>query len=104
MGVSTVYAIIEDSGKQFMVQKGNVILVDRKDVEPGNEIKFEQVLCVDGQVGFPFVEGASVSGLVRRNVKDAKVTVRKFKRRKKYRRCRGHRQKYTQVEIMEIVS
>jgi large subunit ribosomal protein L21 len=99
-----VYAIFSDKERQFLVREGDTILVDRKDMQPGDEIKFDQVLCVDGKSGTPFIEGAAVSGVVRGGVKGAKIFVQKFKRRKKYRRRVGHRQKYTSVEITGIVS
>lgn len=103
-GVENVYAIISDRNRQFMVKEGDTILVDRMDLQPGDEIRFDNVLCVDGKTGNPFLEGASVSGVVRGGVKGAKLYVQKFKRRKKYRRRVGHRQKYTRVDITGIVS
>jgi len=99
-----VVAIISDSGRQFMVRKGDSILVDRKKMQDGDEIKFGDVLSVEGKVGSPFVEGASVTGVVKGEVKGPKIYVQKFKRRKDYRRRFGHRQKYTRVEITDIVS
>ena len=99
-----MYAIISDRNRQFMVREGDTILVDRKDLQPGEEIRFEKVLCVDGKTGTPFLDGASVSGVVRGGVKGAKLYIQKFKRRKKYRRRFGHRQRYTRVDITGIVS
>ena len=99
-----MYAIFSDKERQFMVREGETILVDRKNLQPGEEIRFEQVLCVDGKTGSPFLEGAAVSGIVRGGVKGPKIYVQKFKRRKKYRRRVGHRQRFTRVEITGIVS
>ena len=99
-----MYAIFSDKERQFMVREGETILVDRKNLQPGDEIRFEQVLCVDGKTGSPFLEGASVSGIVRGSVKGPKIYVQKFKRRKNYRRRVGHRQQFTRVEITGIVS
>ncbi len=87
-----------------MVRKGDSILVDRKKMQSGDEIVFDQVLSVEGKVGTPYVDGASVTGVVRGEVKGPKIYVQKFKRRKDYRRRFGHRQKYTRVEITNIVS
>jgi len=98
-----VFAIINDNDRQYMVRKGDVILLDRKNLAAGEEIRFDRVLFVDDKVGTPYVDGASVSGCIRGEIKGRKVYVEKFKRRKKYRRRCGHRQKYTQVEITEIV-
>jgi len=99
-----VAAIISDKGRQIMVRKGDSILVDRKKMQSGDEIVFDQVLSVEGKVGTPYVDGASVTGVVRGEVKGPKIYVQKFKRRKDYRRRFGHRQKYTRVEITNIVS
>lgn len=87
-----------------MVRKGDSILVDRKKLQAGDEIKFDQVLSIEEKLGTPFVEGASVTGVVQGEVKGPKIYVQKFKRRKDYRRRFGHRQKYTRVEITDIVS
>jgi len=97
-----VFAIIQDSGRQFKVKQGDVILVDRKGMEHGSGIHFDRVLFVDGKIGDPCVEGAKVIGEVMEEVAGKKVHVYKFKRRKKYRRHTGHRQRYTKVEIKSI--
>ena len=97
-----MFAIIQDSGTQFKVNAGDVILVDRTGLEAGSEIEFNKVLFADGKIGTPFVDGASVKGVVKGEVKGDKVYVQKFKRRKKYRRRTGHRQHYTEVEIKAI--
>jgi len=97
-----VYAIIQDSGRQYKVNQGDVILVDLKELSEGNEIQFKRVLYVDGKIGEPYVDGATVTGLVKGDTKGKKIHVHKFKRRKKYRRHTGHRQGYTKVEITSI--
>ena len=99
-----MYAIINDNGQQHMVRKGESLLVDRKHLNEGDEIRFDKVLCLDGKTGAPFVDGAAVSAIVRGEIKGKKIYVEKFKRRKKYRRRNGHRQKYTRVEITDIIS
>lgn len=103
-GVDGVYAIIQDSGKQYRVREGDKIVVDRKNLGEGDEIDFNEVLFCDGKIGTPFLEGAKVTGVVRTHLKGVKIYVQKFKRRKKYRRRTGHRQKYTSVEITGINS
>lgn len=97
-----MYAIIKDSGRQYKVKEGDVILVDRKNLAGGSEVQFDRVLFVDGRVGTPYVDGAKVLGVTREEVLGNKVHVRKFKRRKKYRRHIGHRQRFTPVEIKTI--
>lgn len=85
-----------------MVREGDSILVDKMAKETGEEILFDQVICLDGKTGNPYVKGASVSGVVLGSVKGEKLYVQKFKRRKKYRRRIGHRQNYTQIQIKGI--
>ena len=104
-----MYAIIEDSGQQFKVQKGDVIDVDLRDL-PDNEdkIEFDRVLMVgqgaDAKIGTPWVEGAKVVATLEGPVAGDKIYVIKFKRRTTYRRKAGHRQKYLRVTIDEIIS
>ena len=97
-----MYAIIQHSGRQFKVKQGDVILLDRTETSPGEEIRFDKVLFLDGKVGAPFVDGAQVTGRVKGMALGRKIYVQKFKRRKKYRRRTGHRQQYTKVEITSI--
>jgi len=105
-----LYAIIEDSGQQFKVSEGDVVRVDLRGLPEGTEtIEFDRVLLVaDGQdvkVGTPLVEGAKVlAEVVRAKVAGPKLRVLKYKRRKGYRRRLGHRQKYTEVRITQIVA
>ena len=98
-----MYAIIDDRSRQILVQEGDSILVDRMIRDAGEEVRFEQVICLDGKTGNPYVEGASVSGVVLGSVKGKKIYVQKFKRRKKYRRRIGHRQNYTRIQIKDII-
>ena len=103
-----MYAVIETGGKQYRVQPGDVIDVERLPAvskeEP--EVIFDRVLLVDGEdgvkIGNPIVEGAQVSGTFVRPVRGSKITVFKMKRRKGYRRKNGHRQDLHQVAIREI--
>lgn len=102
------YAIFEDRGKQYKARKGELLCIDYRDgVEDGARIEFGRVLLVrDGEniiVGQPTVEGAVVVGhITHSEVKDRKIEVLRYKRRKRYRRKRGHRQRYTEVMIDEI--
>ena len=101
-----MYAIIEDQGRQYTVRTGDVIRIDRKDATENEQVTFDRVLLVrsddDARVGTPLVEGAKVTATVLGEVKAPKIVVRKFKRRKNYRRKQGHRQRYTQVKIESI--
>ena len=101
-----MYAVINDRGKQYTVKTGERVRVDLMDVEPGSEVVFDRVLLVGGgevRVGQPVVEGAAVKGTVLGMHKDRKVIVFKKKRRKKYRRKQGHRQRYTDIQVSEIL-
>lgn len=99
-------AIIKTGGKQYTVTENDVIQIEKLNNEVGDKVTFEEVLLVsndgDVKVGKPFVEGAKVTGVVEAQGKGEKVVIFKFKRKKDYRRKRGHRQHYTQVRIESI--
>lgn len=101
-----MYAIIEESGKQFKVTTGDVIRIDRAVDESVKNITFDRVLLVGGdgtpKVGQPVVAGATVAGEVLGQVKSKKVLSVKYKRRKGFHKTIGHRQKYTEVKITAI--
>tara|TARA_Y100000591_G_scaffold304765_1_gene301698 strand:+ start:134 stop:514 length:381 start_codon:yes stop_codon:yes gene_type:complete len=103
-----VYAIVEDSGSQIKVQTGDVIDVDRRDLADGAKtITFDRVLALksgDGPatLGTPYVDGASVTAEIIEERLDVKIDVIKFKRRKGYKRKKGHRQKMLRVRIGEL--
>jgi len=102
-----MFAIVEAGGRQEKVSPGDVVVVDRLDVEPGAEVTFDRVLLVetDGTgvvAGTPYVAGASVVGVVLAQSKGKKIRVFKMKRRKQYRRTRGHRTLQTRVQVKSI--
>ena len=101
-----MYAIIETGGKQYKVQAGDVVFIEKLDAEPEQEITFDKVIAVgkdDGiVVGTPTVEGASVTAKVLTNGKAKKVVVFTYKPKKNEKRKLGHRQPYTKVEISAI--
>ena len=101
-----MYAIIEAGGKQYRVSEGDLIDVERRSGEVGQEIDFQEVLLVGDQetihVGKPVLAGARVVGTIAEQGKEAKIIVFKFKRRKKYRKKQGHRQLFTRVRIDQI--
>lgn len=101
-----MYAIIETGGKQYRVQEGDTLFVEKLEVAAGETIDFDKVLVVSNQgelsVGAPFVEGAKVEASVVEQGKGPKVIVFKYKAKKDYRKKQGHRQPYTKVKIEKI--
>ena len=99
-------AIIVTGGKQYKVSEGDVIFVEKLEVEAGDAITFDQVLAVmDGDnatFGAPTVEGASVAATVVKNGKGKKIRIFKYTPKKGYRKRQGHRQPYTKVQIGAI--
>ncbi len=101
-----MYAVIETGGKQYRVQEGDVITVEKLKVSAEDRIEFDRVLaCSDGKnvtIGTPIVETAKVYGTVVENGKAEKVIIFKYKSKKDYRKKQGHRQPYTMVRIVAI--
>lgn len=101
-----MYALVNINGKQYKAEKGNLLRVDRIESQEGEQLDFDRVLLVsDGeniQVGKPYLEGIKVRAKVEGQMRDAKVVVFKYKRRKSYRKKQGHRQHYTLVRVEEI--
>lgn len=104
--MSSAYAIIKSGGKQHRVKVGLRLKLEKLPGEPGDTISLDEVLLVSDngktQVGDPLVAKASVKAQILSQTRDDKITVIKFKRRKKYRRKQGHRQSITRVKITEI--
>ena len=100
------YAIIQTGGKQYRVAEGDVIEVEKLEVEAGAEAKFEQVLLVSNgeslSIGVPLVAGAAVIAEVVEQTKAPKVVAFKYKRRKGYHRTVGHRRQLTRLKIKTI--
>ena len=100
-----MYAIIETGGKQYRVENGAVIYVEKLDAEVDAEVTFDKVVAVSDKslkVGKPYVKDAFVKGTVLKNGKGKKVTVFTYKPKKGSARKMGHRQPYTKVQITEI--
>jgi large subunit ribosomal protein L21 len=101
-----VYAVIMSGGKQYRVSEGDVVRVEKLKVELGAPIEFKDVLLVKTEektyVGQPLVQGASVQGILESKDKDDTVLVFKYKKKKQYRRTRGHRQQHSAVRIEKI--
>jgi large subunit ribosomal protein L21 len=98
-----VYAIVRTGGKQYRVEKGDVVRIEKLEGSVGTTVTLDDVLFVGGEgeprVGSPRVEGVSVLGTVVEQDRDAKIRVFKYKKRKHYRRTRGHRQSFTALRI-----
>jgi large subunit ribosomal protein L21 len=101
-----MYAIIDDKGRQYTVRKGDLVDVDLKGAPEQESITFDRVLMVRGdagvKIGTPTIDGAKVVATVLGEVKGKKIIIRKYRRRKNYRRKQGHRQHYTRVRIESI--
>ena len=95
-------AIIVTGGKQYYVEEGSVIYVEKLDVEAGKDVTIDTVLMANGVVGTPYVKGASVTATVEKHGKTKKVIVYKYKRKTGYHKKNGHRQQYTKVKIEKI--
>ena len=102
---SNMYAIIETGGKQYRVQEGDVITIEKLNAEVGEKVTFDKVLVMgegaDAKIGTPYV-GENVYGEVVENGKGKKVIIYKYKAKKDYRKKQGHRQPFTKVEITGI--
>jgi len=101
-----VYAVIKTGGKQYCVQQGDVIFVEKLNAQADDAVTFDEVLLIGGEgeakVGKPVVAGAKVLGKVVSQVKSRKIVVYKYKAKKNERKKQGHRQPYTKVEITAI--
>lgn len=101
-----MYAVIETGGKQYRVQEGDVLKVEKLPAEEGAVVEFDRVLTVVNNgavtIGRPVVEGAKVVGKVLEQARSKKVIVFKYKAKSNYRRKQGHRQPFTRVVIEKI--
>lgn len=101
-----MYAIIRTGGRQVRVEQGDTVYVDRLESAAGDKVTLGEVLMVggggDAKIGSPLLSAASVTGTVVEQGRDHKIRVFKYKKRKHYRRTRGHRQSYTAVRIDSI--
>lgn len=102
-----MFAVIATGGKQYRVQEGSVLKIEKLAAEAGASVEFEQVLLVgEGakvKVGAPFVSGGKVTATVQSHGKGDKVRIVKFRRRKHYKREKTHRQPYTEIKVTAIV-
>ena len=103
-----MYAVIETGGQQFKVAAGETLKVEKLEGDVGSEVILDKILMVktdDGvKVGNPYLEGAQVKAEIVDQDRDKKVIVFKYKRRKGYKKMRGHRQHFTKIKISTIVA
>ena len=101
-----MYAVIESGGKQHRVEPGEVLQLEKLNIDAGDTVDFDKVMMIgEGdkvQIGAPYVDGGKVTAEVIKHGRGDKVTIIKMKRRKHYRRQAGHRQHYTEVKITDI--
>ena len=101
-----MYAIIETGGKQYRVEQGDVLFIEKLDVNTDDVVTFDKVIILDSEgktkIGAPYVKGATVTAKVLKNGKAKKITVFTYKPKKDSKRKIGHRQPYTKVQIDAI--
>ncbi len=95
-------AIIETGGKQYYVENGSEIYVEKLDVLPGEEVVFDKVLMINGVAGKPYLTNVVVKGEVVKHGKQKKIVVFKFRQKNNFHKKQGHRQPYTKVKITSI--
>jgi large subunit ribosomal protein L21 len=101
-----VYAVIMSGGKQYCVSEGDLVRIEKLAIDQGAPVEFKDVLLVKTDaktfIGKPLVEGASVVGTLESHDRDDTILVFKIKKKKQYRRTRGHRQQHSEVRIQKI--
>ena len=104
MQMKYMLAIIKTGGKQYLIKEGDKIKVEKLEGTEGDKITLENVLLADDKMGAPLVEGAKVEAKILQQGKAKKVTVVKYKPKIRYKKTTGHRQLFTQIEIVKIVA
>ncbi len=103
-----MFAVIETGGKQYRVQEGDIIYIEKLEIGAGDTVTFDRILALsnagDVTLGSPVVAGAKVEGKIIKNGKGHKIMVFKYNAKKNYRRRQGHRQPYTKVQIEKILA
>ena len=102
-----MFAVIRANGYQYLVSKGEIITIPAHIGELGKEVEFDKVLMIKENTntlfGQPYLDGSKVKGIIRKHGRLPKIVVFKFRRRKKYRNKKGHRQDFSQIEITDIL-
>jgi len=101
-----MYALVDIKGKQYKAETGSLLKVDLFENNAGDVLEFASVLLVSGEkgteVGQPYLQGVTVKAVVQEHGRGRKIRIFKYKKRKNYRRTRGHRQSYTLIKVQEI--
>lgn len=97
-----MFAIFETGGKQYRVQKGDIIYVEKLEAKEGTTVAFDKVLMVDTKIGNPILKNAKVSCKVEKQGKQKKISIIKHKRYSRYLKRQGHRQPYTKLVVTNI--
>lgn len=95
-------AIIETGGKQYRVQEGTEIYVEKLNGEEGSKVTFDKVVYADGRMGMPYLADVKVVGEIVKQGKQRKIRIFKYNSKKNYHKTQGHRQPYTKVVIKSI--
>ena len=103
-----MFAVIKTGGKQYIVSPGDKIKIEKIDKEEGKEVTFKEVLLLNKgkaiKIGTPLVKGVKVTGKVLKQDRAKKVTILKYKAKKRYQVKKGHRQPFTEIEILKVLS
>jgi large subunit ribosomal protein L21 len=106
MELAPMYAVIQTGGKQYRVEEGTYLKIEKLELGTGDSIEFDKVLMIESdgnvQVGLPFIEGGKVTATVLSQGRHKKVKIIKFRRRKHHMKQMGHRQYYTEIQITGI--
>jgi len=101
-----MFAVLKTGGKQYLVSPGDKIKIEKLDIEEGKEITFDQVLLLEKgkslKIGDPLVKGAKIKAKVLKQDRAKKIVVFKYKPKKRYQKKMGHRQPYTEIEILKL--
>ena len=97
-----MFAIIETGGKQIITKKDEVIFVEKLEGKEGDTVTFDKVLLVGDKIGKPYLEGASVTGVIEKQGKQKKIIVLRHNHKSTHKRKYGHRQPYTRIKITEV--
>ena len=103
-----MFAVIESGGKQYLIKTGDMLKVEKLEAEVGKDVVFDKVLMLakedgsDVKIGKPYLEGVSIAASVEEQGKNRTVRVVKFKRKIRYKKVHGHRQRYTKVKVKEV--
>jgi large subunit ribosomal protein L21 len=101
-----MFAVFKTGGKQYLVSPGDKIKIEKLDIEEGKETTFDQVLLLekgkDLKIGDPLVKGAKIKAKVLKQDRAKKIVVFKYKPKKRYQKKMGHRQPYTEIEILKL--